>query len=628
MFNVLLCIPPDYDYIFPPLGTPALTAFLKAKGIEAEQRDLNLDYRDFLITHLKDSTLTHEEKKSLLKISLKKFFSEKLKNRYYSDFLSIDNNGVSSDLPYDNNTNSSFFFTERLLSSEHLWQYLEDENENTFFQFYKKENILGFLEKKEIKLLGISIISPSQVIPSFTLGFLVKKHLPRIHVNIGGQWPTLYRRALLEKKELFECFDSIIVFEGETPLYRLTIALKEKKEVFIPNVIFKNTKTDFSFDHTEEDLDSLPCPDFDGLPLDDYDDSRGHQISLTYETSRGCYWSKCAYCVDLPLPKPTYRRKSPQLVVRDIKELKQKYKVSYLMVSDPGLSPRQMLEVSKEILKEGIDIKWWCWVRLDAGFKRQVFEIAADAGLKKINFGFESASDRICALLNKGNKKERSLRIIKDCFSAGIRVDLQTMLGLPQEAFSDGLETVDFLIRNKRFISSVTFNTYYLTPSNFIYRHPQKYRIEYKNDTSLPFRFFIPFENLSGISGQEACLLEKLYYKLLNKPNPGNKQAEISFGFQETLSLAKNISEGSIEFSLNRDTSDLTYLYHSETKNYLFLDERQKNIIEGIKQGLALKNIHNSLAKTHPKKEIGLTLYNFINNAIEQKFIIKKIRGE
>jgi hypothetical protein len=46
MFNVFLCIPQDYDHNFPPLGTPALCAFLKQKGIDASQTDLNLKYRD------------------------------------------------------------------------------------------------------------------------------------------------------------------------------------------------------------------------------------------------------------------------------------------------------------------------------------------------------------------------------------------------------------------------------------------------------------------------------------------------------------------------------------------------------------------------------------------------------
>lgn len=566
MFKVLLCIPPDYEYNYPPLATPALCAFLSHNCIDAIQIDLNLKYRDFLTKHICGSSISQEEKKILLKIILKKFFTERLKNRYYSDFLPRDNDGIFPTLPYDNNTNSSFYFAERLLSSTCLFQYLEDKKENAFLQFYEHDKILGFLEKEDIKLLGISITSPSQAIASLTLGLLVKKYLPNIHVNIGGQWPTLYRREILQKKELFSLFDSITIFEGETALYKLILALKEKRNHFLPNIIFKNSDSDTDKNYINEDMNFLPCPDFDGLPLDTYNASEGGKISLTYETSRGCYWSKCAYCVDLPLPKPSYRRKSPDLVVNDIKQLKTKYNVDYLLLSDPGLSPRQMSEISKKLIDEDVKINWWCMARLDNGFTKRVFELAAKAGLKKINFGFESASDYICNFLHKGNQKERSARIIRDCSKAGIEVDLQTMLGLPKETFKDGLDTIDFLITNREFISHVTFNIYYLTPENFIYKSPDKYGIEYEKISFLPFRFFIPFKNIDGMNKNEAYLLEKIYYSLLNKRG----QTSGDRGVPKMKEL--------LEFNLAQESIKIYYLYNKLSDEYIFIeDEKRKD---------------------------------------------------
>lgn len=550
MFKTLLCIPPDYDYNFPPLGTPALCAFLKERGIDVSQVDLNLKYRDFLIRHISNLSLSIEEKKVLLKAILKKFFREKQRGRYYSDYLARDSDGIFPDLPYDNNTNSSFYFTERLLSSEVLWRYLEDKKENTFYQFYWDNGILDYLEKEKINLLGISIISPSQAVASLTLGHLVKKHLPHIHVSIGGQWPTLYRRIFLEKKEFFKCFDSIVVFEGETPLLNLVRSLKNKKELNLTNVILRTTKVrDFRFNPLGEDMNKLPCPDFGGLPLVEYDATRGEgKTILTYETSRGCYWSKCAYCVDLPLPKPSYRRKDAKFVVRDIRELKRRYNAGYLLLGDPALSARQMLEVSEELLKKRVEIGWWTMARLEPAFNYKIFKNAHRAGLSRINFGFESANNRVCAFLDKGNLKERSEKIIKDCHRAGIEVDLQTMLGLPGETFDEGLETIDFLLKNKDFIARVTFNVYYLTPSNFIYQNPAKYGIEYERDTALPFRFFVNFRNPNGMSIEQAYLLEKIYYGLLER------------GGEKKISLARDALRGIIEFKLNGESSRISYL--------------------------------------------------------------------
>lgn len=552
MFNVFLCIPPDYDYNFPPLATPALCAFLKHNKITVSQIDLNLGYRDFLCGHIQGKELNTAMKNALLKDILRVFFNKRLQKRYYSDILPRSSDKVSFNLPYDNNSNSSFYFTERLLSSRYLFRYLEDKKENTFLQFYERKGVIRFLEKNKIDLVGISLISPTQVIPGLTLGLMIKKNLPWVHLNIGGQWPTLYRKEIIKRQDLFRCFDSVIVFEGETPLFKLAEALKKGRALQISNLITKGSSEDFSSCRSEENLDSLPPPDFHGLPFGRYLGSKRGNRSLTFESSRGCYWSKCSYCVDLPLPKPSYRAKSAKLVIRDILELRKKYKATNLMFGDPGLSARLMLEISREILKQKIKINWWTMARLDPGFNRGIFDLAFKAGLKQINFGFESACDRICDSLDKGNRKERSQRVIRDCSQAGIKVDLQTMIGLPGETIQDGLETVDFLVTNKEFIDNVTFNAYYLTPANHIYFNPVKFGINFNRGQVLPFQFFVPFYNLRGMSNSEADLLQKIYSSLVFKKQRQKKNA-----------LKKRsraiIFRGKLEFKLNGEKLILKY---------------------------------------------------------------------
>jgi anaerobic magnesium-protoporphyrin IX monomethyl ester cyclase len=559
MNKVLLCIPPDYDYNYPPLATPALCAFLKKNKITASQIDLNLGYRDFLLDHMRGKNVSPAVKNVLLKDALRVFFAEKLKKRYYSALLPRVSDGVSLSLPYNNNSNSSFYFTERLLESRDLFRYLEDRAENTFLQFYEKRGIAGFLERNGIDLVGLSVTSPSQVIPSLTLGCLIKKNLPHIHVNIGGQWPTLYRKQIIKRQDLFTCFDSVVVFEGETPLLKLAQALKTRPPLKIRNVVTKGASGDFSSTRSQEHMDSLPAPDFSGLPVSRYRGARGSRRSLTFESSRGCYWSKCAYCVDLPLPKPAYRCKDPKAVVRDMRELQKKFNATMLMFGDPGLSPRSMLEISRGILARGLRINWWTMARLDPGFTREIFSTARKAGLVKINFGFESACDRVCALVNKGNSRERSERIIRDCHEAGIVVDLQTMVGLPGESPQDGLETVDFLIRNKKYIGSVSFNEFYLTPGNQVYLHPDRFGITYDRKTVLPFRFFIPFTNVKGMdSGQVRSLIET-YYALRERTagsatestrDPAKTPGQLTFGLNGESVTLRYIRTGSKEIEL------------------------------------------------------------------------------
>jgi radical SAM superfamily enzyme YgiQ (UPF0313 family) len=551
MPNVLLCIPPDYEKDFPPLGTPALIGFLKSKCVDAGQIDLNIGYSGFLISKISGAGLTPADKKALRAHLLKSFFEKKLKRRYYSALLPRSCDKVSPNLPYDNNTNSSFYFTERLLSSRCLFRYLTDAKENTFYQFYQERGITEYLRKENISVLGISVTSPSQAIAAMTLGLLVKKALPRIHVILGGQWVTLFRGELKKRDDLFACFDSLVVFEGEEPLYALIKALTSGKALpVITNVITARDRHP-PLDPRGQDLTAGACPDFSGLPLKEY--SGYHKgPALTYETSRGCYWGKCAYCVDLPLPKPAYRSKPAAVVAREIKELIRRYNAQYLMMGDPGMAARQMMEISQELIRQKIKIRWWTMARLDPGFNKKIFAAARQAGLEKINFGFESANDEVCAGVHKGNLQAVSRRVIRDCAAGGIQVDLQTMLGLPRESPQQALDTVDFLLSNKEYIAASTFNVFYLTPGNHVYFNPGRYGISYDKRKVLPFQFFIPFKNPEGMSPRQAQDLELVYYQLLFRSK--TPAASVKKPAQKSFKKA-----GRVNFSLCGDTLSVRY---------------------------------------------------------------------
>lgn len=562
MFKTLLCIPPDYDRNFPPLGTPALSAFLKSNGFACRQLDLNIRYRDFLAGFVSGaSSMSVEERLFFLKPLLTKFFAEKLADKYYTSILPRKSDHIFPQLPYDNNTNSSFYFCERLLSSEYLWRYLEDAQENTFLQFYCRDGVLQRLAHDNVGLLGISIISPSQAVAGLTLGLMVKRAFSHIHVTIGGQWPTLFRNAIARRKDLFRCFDSVVAFEGESALCAMARCLEKNRTLpAIPNVMTADTASK-TLTPYHEPMDALPCPDFDGLDLAAYDAMKEGQVSLTFETSRGCYWSKCAYCVDLPLPKPSYRAKRPDLVAQDMETLKNRYHAQYLLFGDPGLSPRQMRAIADAMISAGVSIEWWTMCRLDPGFTAALFERAHKAGLRQINFGFESANDRICRFLDKGNLAERSARVIRECAEAGIKVDLQTMLGLPGERFEDGMDTIDFLISHKQYISHVTFNTYYLTPGNHVYNDPARFGIECEDDGSLPFRFFMPFRNKRGMDMEQALVLEKLYHSLLSK-----HIAAVPAGPAQV----RDMVNGYVDFSLNGESCRMSYERDARTDTYVF----------------------------------------------------------
>src|SRR3990167_2870353 len=241
MLKTLLVIPPKYGIDYPPLGTPALLGYLKSKGVTAEQVDWNMEY-------------------------CSSFDSDNIDRSSVNPYFHLLPDKPVSELPYDDNTYSSYFFTERLLSSPLLFQFINDSRENPFHRFILEKKLIDDIIKWKIGILGLSIISPSQVLFSFTLGHLLKQAGLEIHIVIGGQWVSLYRKEILKRKDFAEFFDTAIFFEGETPLLRLVHELSNCGALSkVPNLIYKKG-SDFvlSDSHSIENLDELPSPDFDG----------------------------------------------------------------------------------------------------------------------------------------------------------------------------------------------------------------------------------------------------------------------------------------------------------------------------------------------------------------------------
>lgn len=486
MIKVLLCVPPAYAQSYPLLATPMLAGFLKSKDIDVVQRDFNADYYDYLA------------EKNLLYTLTSAFAKEKIDaNNYYSHLIFGND---SYDYPHDkyifeNNISSSYRFTENMLSSSLLTKYIKDSQENLYYNFFL-ERAIPFIIENKIKLVGISITAPSQVISAFTLGNLIKSKGQDIHIVIGGPWVSLYKNQLKRRTDFINFFDMIIFLEGETPLYKLVRQLSQRKSLSkVPNLIYNSgSKFTENCDLSIENLDLLSTPDFDGLFLNKYESAKNKEICLTIESARGCYCDKCAFCVHVSMPRLKYRERKTELVLKDIENSVQKYGANHFIFCNLEISAKQMLEISKGIIKKGINITWDCLCRLDNIFNKKIFEVARQAGCEKIGFGLESINQRVLDVIQKGINRKTVIRVLNDAKDAGIKAYIHIMFGLPTETISEALDTLNFLSKYKKIYAAAILNVYHLTPGTEIYDNPEKFFIKY--DKSLPFKFFHKFEHL------------------------------------------------------------------------------------------------------------------------------------
>src|SRR5690606_18823837 len=101
-----------------------------------------------------------------------------------------------------------------------------DEEENPFIAFFR-ERVLPRLVARRPRVLGLSIIYGSQLVPALTLARLVKEALPECHVTAGGGFLAYIGHKLMTAPGIDACLDSLVFHEGEAPLLALCEALRE-----------------------------------------------------------------------------------------------------------------------------------------------------------------------------------------------------------------------------------------------------------------------------------------------------------------------------------------------------------------------------------------------------------------
>lgn len=377
---------------------------------------------------------------------------------------------------------------------------------NIYFHFYK--NFLPKILETKYDHIGISIGDYTQLVPGLTLAMMLKKNT-NAHITIGGNLFGRYTDILIKNPEFFTNFvDSIIYNEGEKPVLELMKYLKgEIKIEEVPNLIYKQGN---EIKVTEEckplNINELYPPEFSDFPLDRY--YTPDQI-LNVQASRNCYWHKCSFCTHHHGSK--YAVKTVGNMIKELKTLQEKHNTKYFHFIDEAMSPAYLKNLSNAIIKEGLDVNFYIYGRLEKEFTPELFKLAYKAGLRFVLWGFESANERIYTLMNKGKLTNTRARanIVKSAYEAGIWNHLFIMFGFPSETFDEAKETVHFLKDHINIASFSTGGTFMLLDEAPILKDLDKYSISKVERVRSGFSFSHRFETTEGATQEETSELNR-----------------------------------------------------------------------------------------------------------------------
>ncbi|HNR19221.1 MAG TPA: radical SAM protein [Bacteroidia bacterium] len=154
-----------------------------------------------------------------------------------------------------------------------------------------------------------------------------------------------------------------------------------------------------------KELDSLPLPAWDLVGIEKYrsawEKSTGY-FSINVFTTRGCPF-KCNWCAK-PIYGNRYNARSPELVVKEIKLLKENYGIEHVWFCDDifGLKPGWIKKFSGLMQKNNLLIPFKIQCRVDLLLEEENIKHLADAGCDEVWVGAESGSQKILDAMDKG----------------------------------------------------------------------------------------------------------------------------------------------------------------------------------------------------------------------------------
>ncbi len=307
-----------------------------------------------------------------------------------------------------------------------------------------EDNLWEVLSEREWGLAGISC-DTSRYPVAMEIAKQIKKYYS-CKIIMGGPHVTFFDRETLNTGAV----DYVARGEGEYIALNLVDALANSSALAKVKGISFIKKGEFTRTPSApliKDLDTLPFPARDLLPMDKYKITRFFGWPITNVlTTRGCPFD-CNFCSSSQFFGLLWRTRSPKNIVDEVEEVMKKYGYNAFAFIDDNftLNPGRVIEISKEILKRKLDVFWWAFSRVDELLRNEeMVKWMARSGCKMIFLGIESVSKKILDAYNKRISSDDSVKAVKLLRKYGIATWGSFIIGGLEETKEMILNTVWF----------------------------------------------------------------------------------------------------------------------------------------------------------------------------------------
>ncbi|MDK2896833.1 MAG: anaerobic magnesium-protoporphyrin monomethyl ester cyclase [Candidatus Atribacteria bacterium] len=196
-----------------------------------------------------------------------------------------------------------------------------------------------------------------------------------------------------------------------------------------------------------QDLDALPFPARDLMPLKKYwmTQVEGEPL-VNVITSRGCPFS-CSFCASSHFSGRKWRARSPENIIQELEQIyfDLGYRGIAFVDDNFTLSPARIENLCDLIAKRKMKLKWWCFSRADTIVKNEsMIKKMAQAGLRMVYLGFESAEEEVLETYHKKLSTEISKKAVKILKKYGVKTWGSFILGSVRETKESIQKTIEF----------------------------------------------------------------------------------------------------------------------------------------------------------------------------------------
>jgi anaerobic magnesium-protoporphyrin IX monomethyl ester cyclase len=318
------------------------------------------------------------------------------------------------------------------------------------------DGLRPWLEKYEPRSIGISGTTHTRF-ESFRIAKEIKDFNSEINTIYGGVHASF---TDIETLQNIPAIDYVVRGEGEYAIVELLDALKEKKE---PDKI-----RGLSYRHQGEikrnpvagrieRLDALPIPSYDLLNMNKYKLNMEfiEKPGISYVSSRGCR-ARCSFCSASRMFEHRVTMHSAQRIVDDIELLFDRYGYEGIKFFDSTLTMNRshVDALCREILERKMCFPWECEIRVGT-VDQDMLEQMMAAGCYYVNFGIESASQKVLKYMRKGFTVEQAQELLDWCAAIGLKTKVFFSFGHIKETMDDVEKTFRFIDENTGKITTV-----------------------------------------------------------------------------------------------------------------------------------------------------------------------------